>query len=125
MMFPRAIFRRCFQSPSVISSRLYGSSNEKAFPLIEQPMVIKDESALEKSKIAESMYMKALQVCQSGGGEKGAHKHVVVNKKILARDRIRHILDDNSDFFEVSTTAGLGLEYGDVPGAGTVTGMDW
>ena len=67
--------------------------------------------------------MKALLVCQSGGGEKGAHKHVVKNKKILVRDRIRHILDDDSEFFEVSTTAGLGLEYGDVPGAGTVTGI--
>ena len=67
--------------------------------------------------------MKALLVCQSGGGEKGAHKHVVKNKKILVRARIRHILDDGSEFFEVSTTAGLGLEYGDVPGAGTVTGI--
>ena len=67
--------------------------------------------------------MKALMICQAGGGEKGIEKHVVKNKKILARDRIRHILDDDCVLFEVSTTAGLGLEYGDVPGASCVTGI--
>ena len=122
-MLPRTILRRCVPSPSLISSRFYGSSNEKAFPVLEQPLEIKDDSALQKSKKAEEAFMKTLFVCQSGGGEKGAHKHAVINKKVLVRDRIKHILDDESGFFEVGTTAGLGLDYGDVPGAGTVTGI--
>ena len=51
------------------------------------------------------------------------HKHVAVNKKVLARDRIRRIMDEGAEFFEICPTAGLGLEYGNVPGAGTVCGI--
>ena len=34
---------------------------------------------------------------QSGGGEKGAARHVKVNKKVLVRDRIRGILDPEDE----------------------------
>ena len=122
-MFSRSLLKKCVLNQSISSSRRYGASNEKAFPVLQQPLAMKDDSAIQKSKKAEEVFMKALMICQSGGGEKGIEKHVVKNKKILARDRIRHILDDDSEFFEVSTTAGLGLDYGDVPGAGTVTGI--
>ena len=58
---------------------------------------------------------------QAGGGEKGAARHVKVNKKVLVRDRIRSILDDESESLELSVTAGMGLEYGDVPCAGSIS----
>ena len=45
------------------------------------------------------------------------------NKKMLARDRIRRILDPDTELWELGMTAGLGLEYGDVPTAGTVAGV--
>ena len=45
------------------------------------------------------------------------------NKKMLARDRIRGILDPGTELWELGMTAGLGLEYGDVPTAGTVAGV--
>ena len=32
-------------------------------------------------------------------------------------------MDSDADFFEICSTAGLGLDYGDVPGAGTITGI--
>ena len=96
---------------------------EQVFPRLISPLEIKDDSAYQRSEQAETSYLKTLFTCQSGGGERGAHKHVVVNKKILVRDRIRHILDDDSDFFELCPTAGMDLDYGDVPGAGTVTGI--
>ena len=46
-----------------------------------------------------------------------------MNKKVLARDRIRRIMDKDAEFFEICPTAGLGLEYGNVPGGGTVCGI--
>ena len=45
------------------------------------------------------------------------------NKKMLARDRIRRILDPDTELWELGMTAGLGMEYGDVPTAGTVAGV--
>lgn len=122
-MFSRTILKRCVQSQSLLPARFYGPSHEKAFPVLQQPLAIKDDSAIQNSKKAEEVFMKALMVCQAGGGEQGIEKHVVKNKKILVRDRIKHILDDDCVLFEVSTTAGLGLEYGDVPGASCVTGI--
>ena len=32
-------------------------------------------------------------------------------------------MDADADFFEICSTAGLGLDYGDVPGAGSITGI--
>lgn len=101
----------------------FGSATEPAFPKLKIPLEIKDGLAQQRSEEAEKSYLKTLFLCQSGGGDKGAHKHVVVNKKVLVRDRIRHILDEDSDFFELCPTAGIDLDYGDVPGAGTVTGI--
>jgi 3-methylcrotonyl-CoA carboxylase beta subunit len=106
-----------------VSSRMSANASEKPFLLLENPLTMTDKSALKRSKLAEKVFLNTLFACQSGGGEKGAHKHVVVNKKVLVRERIRRILDDDSDFFEICPTAGLGLDYGDVPGAGTVTGV--
>merc|ERR1711917_176388 len=62
---------------------------------------------------------------QLGGGEKGAARHVKVNKKVLVRDRIRGILDEGGEggAFELSVTAGMGMEYGDVPCAGSISMM--
>ncbi len=104
--------------------RSFGSAAENPFPVLDTKVQVhNDPGAIGRSQLAEKVLLKSVLACQSGGGEKGIHKHTVVNKKILVRDRIRHILDDDSDFFEICTTAGLGLDYGDVPGAGTVTGV--
>uniref|UniRef100_H2ZDB5 methylcrotonoyl-CoA carboxylase n=1 Tax=Ciona savignyi TaxID=51511 RepID=H2ZDB5_CIOSA len=56
-----------------------------------------------------------------GGGEKGINVHVKRNKKKLIRDRIRLLLDEDQPTLELSSLAGIELEYGDVPGAGIVT----
>ena len=50
--------------------------------------------------------------------------HVERNKKIFVRDRLRLLLDDyDNDFLEIGSLAGMGMEYGDVPSAGSVTGV--
>ena len=60
-----------------------------------------------KSVKAEQEHLEHVFVCQNGGGDKGVSRHVQINKKVLVRDRLRRILDEDSDFFELSTTAGI------------------
>ena len=45
----------------------------------------------------------------AGGGSKGIERHVKRNKKMLVRDRIKLLLDSNSEVLELSPLAGLGL----------------
>ncbi|KAK3091795.1 hypothetical protein FSP39_022676 [Pinctada imbricata] len=65
------------------------------------------------------------KIAKGGGGEKAILRHTVKQKKLLVQDRLRLLLDDDSDFFELSLTAGLGMEYGDVPRAGMITGVNY
>merc|ERR1719400_1246724 len=53
----------------------------------------------------------------------GIARHVKLNKKVLARDRINALIDPETEMWELGMTAGLGLEYGDVPCGGVVTGV--
>ena len=76
-----------------------------------------------KSMEVEGDYSQRLAVALAGGGSKAAERHTLRNKKILVRDRLKKLLDPGSDFLEFSALAGLGLEYGDVPCAGLVTGI--
>lgn len=50
-------------------------------------------------------------------------RHTERNRKLLVRDRLRLLLDDDDDFLELSPFAGLGLPYGDVPAASCLTGQ--
>ncbi|KAI4828812.1 hypothetical protein KUCAC02_022884, partial [Chaenocephalus aceratus] len=55
-------------------------------------------------------------------GKKAIARHTQRNRKLLVRDRLRLLLDDE-DFLELSLLAGLGLPYGDIPAAGCLTGI--
>lgn len=55
------------------------------------------------------------------GGENAIARHTQRNEKVLVRDRLHMLLDDD-DFLELSPFAGLGLPYGDIPSAGCLTG---
>ena len=57
-----------------------------------------------------------------GGGEEAIAKHT--NRgKLLARDRVGALLDEDSPFLEFSTLAAHGMYDGGAPGAGIVTGI--
>ncbi|XP_059583915.1 methylcrotonoyl-CoA carboxylase beta chain, mitochondrial isoform X1 [Alligator mississippiensis] len=56
------------------------------------------------------------------GDEKAILRHTQRNKKLLARDRLRMLLDDEP-FLELSPFAGHNLPYGDIPAAGCLTGI--
>lgn len=94
----------------------------KVIPLAKLEDASDREEALARSEMASRAHRELEQACAQGGGPRGIKRHVVTNKKTLVRDRIRAVLDpDEPEGLELCTTAGMGLEYGDVPGAGTVT----
>ncbi|XP_044157545.1 biotin-dependent 3-methylcrotonyl-coenzyme A carboxylase beta1 subunit-like [Bufo gargarizans] len=67
-------------------------------------------------------YTELLEKVKLGGGENAILRHTQRNKKLLVRERLKRLLDDET-FLELSPFAGLGLPYGDVPSAGCLTGI--
>jgi acetyl-CoA carboxylase carboxyltransferase component len=57
------------------------------------------------------------------GGPEHARKRHLERGKLLARDRVRKLLDDQSPFLELSTLAAHGMYGGEAPGASLVTGI--
>ena len=55
-----------------------------------------------------------------GSSASAIARHTKKNKKILARDRIKLLVDPDYPVLELSPLAGLGMEYGDVPSAGII-----
>jgi 3-methylcrotonyl-CoA carboxylase beta subunit len=58
----------------------------------------------------------------SGGGEVARQRHMA-RGKLLARDRVAHLIDPGSRFLELSALAASGLYDDEVPAAGIVTGL--
>lgn len=59
---------------------------------------------------------------EAGGGSKAiAYQHQ--QGKMLARERVRGLIDDGTSFLELSPLAGYGLYEDDVPAGGIVTGI--
>ena len=62
-----------------------------------------------------------LKTISDGGGEKARAKHTE-RGKLLARERIRALLDPGSAFLELSSLAAFGMYDGAAPCAGVITG---
>ncbi|MBM4227980.1 MAG: methylcrotonoyl-CoA carboxylase [Gammaproteobacteria bacterium] len=58
----------------------------------------------------------------AGGGEQARAKHLA-RGKLLARDRVKALLDPGSPFLELSQLAAHGMYGGEVPSAGIITGI--
>ena len=67
-----------------------------------------------------------LQKIHEGGGQKKIEKQHQKGK-LSARERINHLIDDNSDFLEIGAFAAYGMykEYGGCPAAGVITGIGY
>ncbi|KAM9004963.1 methylcrotonoyl-CoA carboxylase beta chain, mitochondrial-like isoform X1 [Sarcophilus harrisii] len=79
------------------------------------------EANLRNSEACIQRYLELLgKVCQRK--EKDILRHIRDNHKLLARDRLRLVLDDDS-FFELSPLAGYDLSYGTISNAGCLTGI--
>lgn len=75
-----------------------------------------------KSLLSSVRYTELQEKVRRGGGENAVIRHTQRNRKLLVRDRLRFLLDDD-DFLELSPFAGMGLPYGDIPSAGCLTGQ--
>jgi 3-methylcrotonyl-CoA carboxylase beta subunit len=78
----------------------------------------------DANKLLWSDIYKKAQSIHKGGGEKSAAKQKVKGK-MLARERIAYVKDDDADFLEIGTFAGYEMypEYGGCPAAGVVGGI--
>jgi len=104
----------------------FSTRTSRSFPVLSDSLdtsTTEASTALCVSKAADEELKKLREVCIQGGGEKGIARHVKLNRKVLVRDRVRSLLDPGCDLWELCMTAGLGLEYGDVPAGGVVTGV--
>ncbi|KAG7242278.1 hypothetical protein INR49_023953 [Caranx melampygus] len=101
-------------------------SLRSAFPVLEQPLQPIHrhvyEANLRNSYACHKKFEEFTEKVRKGGGESGITRHTKRNRKLLVRDRLRILLDDD-DFLELSPFAGLGLPYGDIPSAGCLTGI--
>ena len=100
--------------------------NIKPFKLLQCDVNIQSDacqSNLKSSKLIEEEIIKKSELVFAGGGPKAVERHTKVNKKLLAEDRLKLLLDEDSDFLELSLFAGLHMEYGDVPRAGLISGL--
>ncbi|XP_068098577.1 methylcrotonoyl-CoA carboxylase beta chain, mitochondrial-like [Hyperolius riggenbachi] len=80
------------------------------------------EANSRNSETCRHRYLELLQKVKEGGGENAILRHTQRNKKLLVRERLKMLLDDEN-FLELSPFAGLGLPYGDVPSAGCLSGI--
>lgn len=101
-------------SSSLLTRKIEENNNIKEFskPHYEQNSL--------NFKHLKQKYKELKKKALAGGGEKGIKRHVERNKKVLVRDRIKHILDKDLPTLEIGTFAGFGMPYGDVPCAGMV-----
>jgi len=67
-------------------------------------------------------FKKKLAAIHTGGSQKAQERHKQQGK-LLPRERIRLLLDTDSDFLELSSLAGLDLYKETIPAAGLITGI--
>nr|XP_053630970.1 uncharacterized protein LOC128687534 [Cherax quadricarinatus] len=120
-MFIKELLRR---NQSTVFRRL--STLVKPFPVLEDTVDSSCPQLAAGKRKAEEQLIQLQQlskICLAGGGEKGIALHVKRNRKMLVRDKLKLLLDDEDDFLELSLLAGLNMEYGDIPAAGLVNGI--
>lgn len=80
----------------------------------------------DEQKLAWGSVKKQLENIYEGGGLKSAAKQKEKNK-LVARERIAHLCDDNTPFIEIGAFAGFEMyaEYGGCPAGGTVSGIGY
>lgn len=93
--------------------------------IIDSKLDSNSQDYLENREFHQSLKLdliEKLNHVKMGGGEKSVQKHLS-RGKFLARERIQKILDEGSDFVELSALAANKVYEFDVPSAGVVTGI--
>lgn len=105
------------------SSTVFKTSFPVLDGVLDESTSVQRENNREASEHLHTEYKSKLKFAMSGGGEKAVDRHVNRNRKLLADDRVRAMLDEGGEWLELSTLAGLGMVYGDVPRSGCITGI--
>ena len=103
-------------------TRLY----HRKFKVLDGYVDLKTPKMLSQRKLNESVEAELqgkIEKARDGGGTRAIERHTKLNKKMLVRDRLAKLLDEDYPFLELSQLAGHYLDYGDVPGAGSVMGI--
>ncbi|XP_064606427.1 biotin-dependent 3-methylcrotonyl-coenzyme A carboxylase beta1 subunit-like [Liolophura sinensis] len=129
------INRPIYQLTAVLTARpgnclMFSTSasiQNKPFPVLQNvdinaSVMPKFSASQTQMEDAVTNYQKLLSLAVQGGGEK-AIKRQRMQRKLLAEERLSLLLDDESDFLELSPLAGMGMDYGNVPRAGLITGI--
>ncbi|MCH8059775.1 MAG: methylcrotonoyl-CoA carboxylase, partial [Proteobacteria bacterium] len=94
-------------------------------PIIETK-VDRESEEFANNKAANEVLAQALRDVQEevlkGGPERSRERHLA-RGKLLPRDRIKVLIDDDSPFLELSQLAAMGVYDDDVPAAGIITGI--
>lgn len=116
--------KSCTLSLRLLSSTSTIPKKEKSFKTLEGNISKNDFYEKNKTNYEKlsQFYADLTKVALSSGGEKAIQRHTIKQQKMLVTERLKHFLDDDSDFLELSKFAGLQMEYGDIPRAGIITG---
>ena len=120
----------CRWHTSAASSKTIIGSGEKPFRLIGSEAQVDTNSQLFKDNAGRfakhvEILNQAEAIAQAGGGEKSIERHVKRHGKLMISDRVKHLVDSVDDFLELSLTGGIGMEYGHVPRASSLTGKEF
>lgn len=113
-----------FKPIHITQRRLY-SQDSTVFPVLNGAIDTSDPLHFAKKQQVTALTTKfdqLLEVSMGSGGEKAVERHTKRNKKLLAIDRVKLLLDDMDDFIEIGSIAGMGMEYGDIPRASSLAG---
>lgn len=105
-----------------IQPRLY----HRKFKVLDGRVDLTDpkiRAQLKENEALEAELMKKIEKVKEGGGSRAIDRHVKLNRKVLVRERLQNLLDNDYPFLELAQLAGHNLEYGDVPAAGSVMGI--
>ncbi len=119
----RGLSRLLDQARPLSSSQGLRARDPRPFPELPQATAFALAAPTEEFESTKKAHLELEAACRAGGGQRGIDRHVKKNKKILVRERIARIIDDDYPFLEVGLTAGMGMPYGDVPCAGLVLGI--
>ncbi|OGI18347.1 MAG: methylcrotonoyl-CoA carboxylase [Candidatus Melainabacteria bacterium RIFCSPHIGHO2_02_FULL_34_12] len=85
----------------------------------KSPSFLENKASLEE-QVKE--FKARLEKIKEGGGPELVKKHES-RGKLLVRERIKKLIDPNTEFLEFSALAGYGLYDNDAPSAGIITGI--
>jgi 3-methylcrotonyl-CoA carboxylase beta subunit len=113
------------QSAPTDPEPLFRSSAREEFPVLKTTADPASETFRRNAAVHQSLAadLKARLAVAAGGGPERARRRHTERGKLLARDRVGHLLDLGSPFLELSPLAATGMYDDECPAAGIITGI--